>query len=133
MNEPKKSGNPAVVWAVRLVVFGVLIGLLVVAWLEFSAKGQYERSYNAAVEALDERKLRTVSQADEYMEGSPDTSETKAEQRTFNGVKTDYKAKVYTWSGPFRSHKIWVWHDKVGGEVAAVSGKDDGSVKDEEE
>lgn len=118
MNEPKKSGNPAVVWGVRVVVFGVLIGLMVVAWMQFSAKRKFEASQDAVVAEYDSKKgAMTLDQAVKLFEGEPEESEGKKD--------SNFATNIYTWSGPFSEYKLRIRYAVRSKAIQKISGKDD--------
>lgn len=96
-----KKGNPAVTWTIRIVVFGVLAGLLAVAILQFRVKKQFENSQAAIQEAEDDSTGPiTLDQFEEALDGSPEAADAKA-----SGF---YKAKVYTWNGIFQDYRLKV-------------------------
>jgi hypothetical protein len=102
---PKKGVSPAR-HAIGLVV---LVAVLIVGWLEFSAKN----GYNAAVTALnarsqdEEKELMTVQEAESLLGKSPDGPETVVQDsgRTFT-------KKTYTWHGLIKSYPLSAFYTK---------------------
>jgi len=105
--EPKKkeaAGNPALKWGIRIVVFGALGALLVLAGLQFYAKRQMESSMNAIADELRERETKPLSlkEAEDLMQGDWEASDTKT-----SGLG---RKKIYTWSGPFSEHRLAIYY-----------------------
>jgi hypothetical protein len=101
----KKTGKPAVVWTIRIVVFGVLAALLVVAGLDFRAKKQMGETLARIGDKLETPDSDlTLQQAEELLVGSPDIADAKGTRTT--------KKKIYTWNGFFRKHELAIiYHD----------------------
>ncbi len=89
-----KSGNSA--WIVRIVVFGILGALLVVAVMDFNTK----RDFEAAVNVLDEMTERPLADAEKEFVGSYEVAEGKDD-----GI---FKVKYFIWKGLFREFKVKV-------------------------
>jgi hypothetical protein len=101
------SGNSAVRWTVRVIVFGVLAALLVVAILEYRAKKQRGDSLSAIGDKLETPDAElTLKQAEELLVGSPETADGKTQGML--------KKKIYTWAGPLQQHKIAIIYREVG-------------------
>jgi hypothetical protein len=100
----KKPGRSGAVWAVRVIVFGVLGALLIVAILEFRAKKQMGDTLAAIGDKLEVPDSKvTLKEAEDLVVGDPEV----AEGKDVGGVKK----KIYTWSGPlsrFRTYKLAV-------------------------
>ena len=87
----------------------VLLALLAIVWLEYSARS----GYNAAVNALDARtkaedkELMTVQEAETLLGRSPDgpASDVQDGGRTFT-------RKTYTWRGLIRSYPLAAFYTK---------------------
>ena len=103
----KKSGKPAVVWTIRIIVFGVLAALLVVAGLEYRVKKQMGATLAAIGDQLETPDSNlTLSQAEELIVGSPDIADAKVIGAT--------KKKILTWSGPLQQHKLAITYRDYG-------------------
>jgi hypothetical protein len=87
----------------------VLVAVLAIGWLEYSAR----RGYNAAVNALNERtqeedkELMTVQEAESLLGKQPDGPATDAE----DGGRV-YTKKTYTWHGLIRSYPLTAFYTK---------------------
>jgi hypothetical protein len=87
----------------------VLIAVLTVGWLEYSAK----RGYNAAVNALNSRtkeedkELLTVQEAESLLGKAPDGPGTDAQ----DGGRV-FTKKTYTWRGLIRSYPLTAFYTK---------------------
>jgi len=105
----KKSGKPAVVWTIRIIVFGVLAALLVVAGLEYRVKKQMGATLAAIGDKLETPDSNlTLSQAEELIVGSPEIADAKV----VRGANT--KQKILTWSGPLQQHKLAITYRDYG-------------------
>jgi hypothetical protein len=102
---PKKPISPVR----HLVGLVVLIAVLAVGWLEYSAKS----GYNAAVNALDARtkeedkELMTVQEAESLLGKAPDGPATDVE----DGGQT-FAKKTYTWRGLVKSYPLTAFYTK---------------------
>src|SRR5205814_496918 len=87
----------------------VLIAVLAVGWLEYSAN----RGFNAAVNALnartqeEEKELLTVQEAESLLGKQPDGPATDAQE----GGRI-FTKKTYTWRGVFRSYPLIAFYTK---------------------
>lgn len=115
---PSSAGNPAVTWTIRIVVFGVLIGLLIVAYLQFSAKRAFEGSQDAVIAAFEEsNNTFKIDDAKKLLTGDPERTEGKSDKI--------FKTDIFTWSGPFSEYKLRIKYAGTSGVVQRISGKDD--------
>lgn len=119
-----KAGNPAVTWTIRIVVFGVLAALLIVAGLQFVAKKKFESSQNAVLDKWDNSKGMVLKDAEELMEGDPEVSEGKGD-----GV---FNMKIYTWNGPITDYTLRIKYAKANGVIQRISGKDEDAEENKE-
>ncbi|HZW31975.1 MAG TPA: hypothetical protein VFF52_14790 [Isosphaeraceae bacterium] len=87
----------------------VLVAVLAIGWLEYSAR----RGYQTAVNALNERtqeedkELMTVQEAENLLGKQPDGPPTDAE----DGGRV-YSKKTYTWHGLIRSYPLAAFYTK---------------------
>ena len=94
-----KSGNSRAKWAIRIVIFGALGGLLIVAGMQFLVKRDFEDSHAALRDAEEENSgLITLTDAEDAFVGDPESEDVKGNQF--------FKAKIYTWKGPFSSYRL---------------------------
>lgn len=114
---PTKAGNPAVTWTIRIVVFGVLGALLIVAVLQFMAKRKFEASQTAILDKFEATPGMVLKDVEELLEGDYEISAGKGDQ-VFN-------VKIYTWSGPITDYTLRIKYAKLSKTVQRVSGKDE--------
>ena len=103
MNEGKPAGNKTRDWIIRIVIFGALGVVLVLALLDYQAKTQATETGEAWRNLLTESNEGGDSELPldtlkDSMKGSPEVSETKGQN-------------VYTWKGQFREYAITVSYD----------------------
>jgi hypothetical protein len=99
----KKSGNPAVTWTIRIVVFGVLAALLVVAFLQWKVKRDFEATQSALNQKEDGAKgPLTLDDAEGAMTGSYEASDMKDDK----AKGAERVSKLYTWSGPLSAYRL---------------------------
>lgn len=109
---PSGGGNKkVVVWAIRVVVFGVLAALLIVAGMQFYVKRQFEGTQSQAVDLVG----KPIADLEDVIQGNPEISEGKGDDI--------FKVTIYTWNGPFTDYKLRVKIAKNSGKVFKVSGK----------
>ena len=102
---PKKPISPAR----HLIGLVVLIAVLAVGWLEYSAKS----GYNAAVNALraradaEDKELMTVQEAESLLGKSPDGPASEVQ----DGGQT-FTKKTYTWRGLIKSYPLTAFYTK---------------------
>jgi hypothetical protein len=111
MTEPASSqaGKPRTSPVRNIIGLVVLVAVLVIGWLEYSAKS----GYNKAVTALDARfqnenqGLMSNQEAESLLGKSPDSSgeDVHVEDQTF-------RKKTYTWRGLFKSYKLAAFYSK---------------------
>ena len=90
----KASGNPAVTWTIRIVVFGALGILLILAIMQFMAKRNMESSLSAIMERIKPgEKDLLLDEAEALMVGSYESAPAKKEGGTHK--------MIYTWKAPF--------------------------------
>lgn len=102
-NDKKKGGNKTRDWVIRIVIFGVLGVVLILAVLDYRAKQQATETGETWLETFKADKQKdfpnlTVDELEKDMQGSPEKDE--AEEKN-----------VYTWKGIFREYVITVKHD----------------------
>ena len=120
---PKTAGNPAVSWAIRIVVFGALGGLLVVAVLHFTVKRKFEASQNAIIDKFSSTTGMKLKDAEELLEGDPEVAVGKGDDI--------YAVKIYTWKTPITEYKLRIKYAKTLKLIKRVSSKDDDEAEDE--
>lgn len=118
----KKSGNPAVTWAIRIVVFGVLAALLVVAFLQWKVKRDFESTQTALNQKEDDAKAPlTLEQAEEAMAGNYESSEMK----NAKGNSEFRASRLYTWSGPLSAYKLKITYSPKSKVIYSWTAKQD--------
>ena len=93
MSEKSSGGSTTIV--IRVVVFGALAVLLVLAFLDYQAKNAKTRSFEKLSDAISEREQLLVSEVDNMLEGNPSVEGDPA---------TDSEV-IYTWK-VLRSYKM---------------------------
>ena len=103
--EAVKQGSSAGAWIFRLILFGVLAVLLVLAGLDWRAKSQSEETYKAWDAQLEaaEKEEKDVKLTDlAAPKGSPVISKEETSKHTVSSTHT------YTWKGMLREYPIAV-------------------------
>lgn len=103
MSPAKAAGNKTRDWIIRIVIFGALGVILVLAVLDYQAKTQATETGAAWRGLLSEANEKHASdlpleKLKDSMKGSPEITENTGQN-------------VYTWKGPFRSYAITVNYD----------------------
>lgn len=101
----KSSGNKSRDWIIRIVIFGVLGVVLILAALDFRAKSQATETSEVWVEMLNDANenkagVLPIQDLEEGIVGSPEVTK---EEAGSNGTN-----HVYTWNGIFREYKVTV-------------------------
>ena len=104
-------------WVIRGVIGDVLIGLVVVAGLDFESKGQMSRTGNAWTEAFDNSVASgeplKLAKIEPMIVGSPSRTERTTSANPATNINQT-KVLTYTWSGTFRKYRIDVHVEQEG-------------------